>query len=297
MTPRRTLARLLLVGSLAATGLVAGSPPAHAAFHFMKIREVLPDGPGGEDFVELQMYSPGQTQLGGHMVTVYDNGGNADTFTLSGNVSNGDNQRTILISTGIGVSGVTPDYTNMPSWISSSGGAVCFDATLVDCVEWGTGVAAVAAGNPAPAPASGQSIERRITPGCATLLEAGDDTDDSATDFQVQPTPNPEPNSATPNETACAPGGGAFSLQGLKAKVKGGRATITGQIQPPAPGEKVSLTFFANGSPLRKVAKKSATLDADSKFKKRFKVPTDSTRCKVKVAFMGSTLGKKKFKC
>ena len=79
--------------------------------------------------------------------------------------------------------------------------------------------------------------------------------------------------------------------------MKGGRATISGEIQPPAPGEKVSLTFFANGSPLRKIATKSATLDADSKFKKRFKVPADSTRCKMKVAFAGSTLGKKKFKC
>ncbi len=297
MTLRRSLARLLLVGSLAAAGLVAAAPPAGAFFHFMSIREVLPDGPGGEDFVELQMYSPGQTQLNGHTLTVYDNGGNDYPLVLSGNVGNGDNQRTILIGSSATVLGVTPDYTGLSTSMSSSGGAVCFDVTLVDCVEWGTGVVAVAAGNPAAAPTAGQSIERKITPGCPTLLEASDDTGDSATDFAVQPTPNPEPNSATPNETACAPEGGAFSLQGLKAKVKGGRATITGSIDPPAPGDQVSLTFFANGSPLRKIATKSATLNPDSKFKKRFKVPVDSTRCKVKVAFMGSTLGKKKFKC
>jgi hypothetical protein len=59
----------------------------------------------------------------------------------------------------------------------------------------------------------------------------------------------------------------------------------------------VKLTFFANGSPLRKVVKRTATLNADSKFKKSFRVPADSTRCKVKVAFQGQAVGRKKFKC
>jgi hypothetical protein len=59
----------------------------------------------------------------------------------------------------------------------------------------------------------------------------------------------------------------------------------------------VTMTFFANGSPLRKVAKKSDALDGQSKFKKSFRVPGDSTRCKVKVAFKGQALGQKKFRC
>jgi hypothetical protein len=79
--------------------------------------------------------------------------------------------------------------------------------------------------------------------------------------------------------------------------VKGGRATISGKINPPAPGDRVKLTFFANGSPLRKIATKSATLNAESRFKKRFRVPSDSTRCKVVVRFKGSKLGQKKFRC
>jgi hypothetical protein len=98
-------------------------------------------------------------------------------------------------------------------------------------------------------------------------------------------------------EPAAGTPGGQWILQRLKAKVKGNKAIITGQIAPPAPGEKVSLTFFANGSALKKVAKKSAELNADSRFKRKFKVPAESTRCKVKVAFKGDNLGKKKFKC
>ena len=86
-------------------------------------------------------------------------------------------------------------------------------------------------------------------------------------------------------------------MTGYRAKVRGNKAVITGTIHPPNPGKQVKLTFFANGSPLRKIAKKSATLNADSKFKKKFGVPTASTRCKVKVAFQGQAVGQKKFKC
>jgi hypothetical protein len=292
----RRIARLLVVPSLVATGLVLAAGPAQADFHLMKIREVQPDGPGGEDFVELQMYSPGQTQLNGHMLTVYGNGGIAYPLTLSGNVSNGENQRTILIASSATVGGIPADYTGMSPAMSDSAGAVCFGT--VDCMEWGTGVDSVAVGTPATAPTSGESIKRTIIPNCPTLLENADDTNDSATDFKLA-TPSPRPNSVAPTETPCAPGtvGGAPILKGLKARVRGNAAVISGEIQPPAPGDRVSLTFFANGSPLRKVAKKNAVLNADSKFKKRFRIPSASTRCRVKVAFHGAQLGKKTFRC
>jgi hypothetical protein len=92
--------------------------------------------------------------------------------------------------------------------------------------------------------------------------------------------------------------GAAYNLQGLKAKVKGDRATIRGSIQPPASGQNVKLTFLANGgSALRKVAAKSATLDTSSGFRKRFKVPSDSTGCKVVVRFNGAKVGQKRFRC
>jgi len=91
--------------------------------------------------------------------------------------------------------------------------------------------------------------------------------------------------------------GAAYNLQGLKAKVKSGRARIRGSIHPSASGQKVKVTFFANGSALRKVAAKDATLGVSSGFRKRFKVPSDATRCKVVVRFKGATLGQKKFRC
>jgi hypothetical protein len=296
MTLSRTLARGLLAGSILAVGLVASAPPAAADFHLMKIREVGLDGPAGSDFVELQMFSPGQNNVSGHVLTIYDQVGTPTPYPIPTDVMNGASQATILIATA-GFTGATPDFGDLPNVMAASGGAVCFET--VDCVEWGTtGVAAVSADPPAAAPPAGQSIERRIAAGCATLLEGSDDTGSSAADFAVQPVPNPEPNSATPNETACTGGGGgAFTLSNLKTKVKGGRAIISGKVQPPAPGQQVKLTFFANGSPLRKIASKSATLNAASEFKKRFKVPSDSTRCKVVVRFKGAKLGQKKFRC
>jgi hypothetical protein len=63
------------------------------------------------------------------------------------------------------------------------------------------------AGTPAPALVSGMALGRSIAPGCSTLLEPGDDTNDSATDFSLT-TPNPRRNSVTPTEMPCTPGGG-----------------------------------------------------------------------------------------
>jgi hypothetical protein len=103
----------------------------------------------------------------------------------------------------------------------------------------------------------------------------------------------------SPSCIAGGPGGGADKprVKRLKAKVRGNRAIIRGRLVPPAPGDKVGLVFYANGSPLRRVDKKSDDLNADSRFKKKFKVPAGSTRCKVKVAYKGDTVGRKKFKC
>jgi hypothetical protein len=298
MPQRRIFLRMLVLGSLIAGGLVATSPPAAANFHEMVITEIS-DGTvldPSADFVELQMYSPGQTQLAGHVITTYGPTGTLmQTFTLDENVPNGQSQRTILI----GSLSVDEDLTE--SMTIPVNGALCFEN--IDCVAWGsisnfTNLTSPA-GTPVPGGMPGEdSLQRKITAGCPTLLQASDDTDNSAADFQAA-FPTPRNNSVTPTESPCPPGtvGGAPILQGLKAKVRASRAIISGQILPPAPGDQVTLTFFANGSPLRKIAKKSATLNADSKFKKSFRVPTDSTRCKVKVAFQGQAMGKKKFRC
>jgi hypothetical protein len=55
---------------------------------------------------------------------------------------------------------------------------------------------------------NGSSITRSIAGGCATLLEASDDTDDSLADFAVTPDKTPRPNSVAPAEKSCGSGGG-----------------------------------------------------------------------------------------
>jgi hypothetical protein len=84
--------------------------------------------------------------------------------------------------------------------------------------------------------------------------------------------------------------------------VKGNKAIISGQVLPAVPGGKVILTFFANGSPLKKVAKGKDAMNGDGVYKKKFKVPGDSTRCMVKAVFKGDAFhfgskAKKKFNC
>jgi hypothetical protein len=296
---RRIAARLLMAGSLVTGGLVTTAPPASADFHFMKITEVS-DGTTIDplaEFVELQMYSSGQNLVGGHHLRTYDSSGNLfQDFTLDSNVPGGDDQRTILIGTmSVGGRDLT-ESLNIPG-----NGAVCFEN--VDCVAWGsiTNLGTLTSPVTAPFPTAMPtefSLQRKISPNCPTSLENADDTNNSATDFEAAAA-TPRSNSVTPTETPCAPGtvGGKPILQSLKAKVRGSRAIISGKILPPAPGKRVVLTFFANGSPLRKISKKSATLNADSRFKKGFRVPTDSTRCRVKVAFEGDPMGKKTFRC
>jgi hypothetical protein len=317
MTLRRTLVRLLVVSSLAGAGLVSSSSPAMADFHLMLIREVFAGTAmnANAEFIELQMYSSGQNFVSGKQVRVYGAAGNqVASVTFSANVPNGSNQRSILVATpeAQAAFGVAADLS-MTAAIDGAGGKACFvdpstdppppypRATgavdsFIDCVSWGS-YSPTDVGTPAAAIPPGSSIERKISGGtCATALDSGDDTNNSAADFQVA-TPSPRPNSATPTEQPCGAGGATATVQGLKTKVKGTRAIITGRIAPPAPGDKVVLTLFANGSPLRKIAKKSAELNGDSEFKKRFTIPGGATRCKVRVGFNGDTVGQKKFRC
>lgn len=95
---------------------------------------------------------------------------------------------------------------------------------------------------------------------------------------------------------------GPSVIKKIKPKVKGNKAIISGQVLPAIPGAKVFLTFFANGSPLKKVAKGKDKMDAQGNYKKKFTVPGNSTRCMVQVAFKGdafhlSSKAKKKFSC
>jgi hypothetical protein len=207
--------RLTLAGLAALTTLGLVAPGASASFHLMSIREIATDPAGANSsYIELQMYSAGQNFVNTHKVNFYTaSGGVLASFTLNKDVANGDNQRTILI--GDTATAGTPDfvYDQLGDALLTfgPGGAACWDT--LDCVSWGT--FNNTSGTPLPSPTGpnapaiplGSSLERSIAPGCATLLEAGDDTNNSATDFAVA-TPSPRNNSVTPTETACGGGGG-----------------------------------------------------------------------------------------
>ncbi len=201
----------LRVALLVSFGVMLVVPAgAAAAFHLTSIREVFPGDTARptSQYVELQMYAAGQNQVGTHSVTVYNGLGTANsTATFPGPVANGQNQRSILIASPdfAGAFGITPDLEITAPMMDRSGGAVCFDS--IDCVSWGS-FAGFAGPAPSPVGASavaipdGSSLERSIAPGCETLLEAGDDSNDSATDFAAAP-PSPRNNSTASTETEC----------------------------------------------------------------------------------------------
>jgi hypothetical protein len=299
----------LVIVSLVVAGLAAAAPRASAVFHFMKVREVDAGTVTNveADFVELQMYQAGQNQIGSHPLHLYDASGARMDCEIPNNVTQAADNNRILFATEAAEAALsfTADFT-FPPLLHADGGAVCFDD--IDCVSWGTfaGSTTSPAGTPEPAGIPPESSIDRTGPDAT--IDPNQDTNNSANDFETQ-TPDPNTDAALPQSTAmtCQPGGGGggggqggdpnVTVQNLKAKTPGNKAIISGQIQPSDPGGKVKLTLYANGSPLRKVAKKSDTLDGDSKFKKKFSVPSDSTRCKVTVKYNGQEEAKKKFKC
>jgi hypothetical protein len=187
--------------------LGAAATPAGATFHEMSIREVYP-GSAAEptsEYVELQMWHSGQTLVGGHTLRTYGAGGAPTATVLPADVPNGASQSTILIATPGAEAkfGVAADAPLAASdLLDPAGGAVCWEA--IDCVAWGSfsGSLPSAAGTPAAPIADGMALRRTIAPGCPTLLEPSDDSDDSAVDF-FEAFPAPRPNSVAPSEHAC----------------------------------------------------------------------------------------------
>lgn len=211
---RRGLVLCWLCATLAA--MLAAAPAAEASFHLIKVREVFPGG-SDDSYVELQMYAAGQTFLTNHAMTVYDaSGALVHSSKFSSGVANGQNQSTVLIGdTGVlGELGVAPDLVDSELSIPAAGGAVCWNAggLPADCVAWGnfSGAATLetATGTTVGSPASpggvtaGKAIRRTIQPGCATLLEESDDTNDSATDFS-EAAPMPRNNASPVTEMTC----------------------------------------------------------------------------------------------
>lgn len=209
--------RGILVAALAAGLLAASAAPALASFHSIMVQEVFPGSTAdpGEDYVTLQMHSPGQNLLGGHTLTVYAAAGTVAgtaTFPASpgGNVVNGANQSTILIGATPTVFGVPPDLEDSDlSAIDHDGGAVCWET--FDCVSWGSFIPPMGglpspAGTPSSSPggiSDGTVLTRKYAlAGCTTLLDPPDDTNDSNGDL-AGAGPVPRNNGTAPTEQAC----------------------------------------------------------------------------------------------
>ncbi len=209
-TPTVTLVSLLAL---------AWPTGASATFHEMSIREVYPGSlaqPESE-YIELQMWAPGQNLVGGHVLKTYNAGGGVtSTNTFADDVSGSANQSTILLATPVAEAefGVSADTSLSAGKLDPAGGAACWEN--LDCVSWGnfSGPLPSPAGAPAAAIPDGMALRRTIAPGCATLLEPTDDLDNSAADFSPV-FPAPRPNSVAPSERRCpggsdgGPGGGA----------------------------------------------------------------------------------------
>ena len=187
----------------------------------MKIREVS-SGTGTADtsYVEIQMYFDFQNFLSGgsKMVTCNSDCSTTTMFSPFTDVANGHNQDTVLFADS-GMAAGSKDFdVNLNLDGIQTGGAVCYlsEVGYSDCVSWGNFSAdstlvssyGTSAGTPAAALSPGMALRRSIAPGCPTLLEPGDDTNDSATDFSLT-TPDPRKNSVTPTETPCGSSGGS----------------------------------------------------------------------------------------
>ena len=221
--------RLRLVWLLASAALAAGllaAAPASATFHLIKVREVFPGTAAQPQsgYVELQAYSAFQNQVYAGQLHVYNADGSlASSFMPSPPpLPRTDNQMTFVIADsafGSVFPGVTPDFTDSSLNLNPSAGAVCWPITElpIDCVSWGAftgnGNLPASAGSPlqgtgtSGAIGDGKAIIRSIAAGCPTLLEDGDDTNNSVADFS-ETAPNPRPNAAAIAEVACpmAPG-------------------------------------------------------------------------------------------
>ncbi len=204
---------LLLLPCLA---LLLFAPSARASFHLIKVREVFPGTTVNpeSDYVELQMYSSGQDLVELGDLEVLDPSGTVTShFSPATSISHSANQSTILIAnTGFSAQfpSVSPDFTDAGLDLNPAGGAVCWpqnEPPFDDCASWGdfTGQASLPSpgdSSPAAAIPNAMALRRSISPGCPTLLENADDTNDSSVDFSAQ-TPEPRGNATTPIEHEC----------------------------------------------------------------------------------------------
>jgi cysteine-rich repeat protein len=185
--------------------------PASATFHLIKIVEIFPGTAASPtaQYIMLQMYSDGQNHVAGRSLLFYNSAGTRiGTITFPADVANGSSQATLLIATTTAQSffQVPADITISPCsrvvyfecepWVFRAGKACWADS--LDCVAWGRYTGAVTGAGKPFNEVTGirrgrAAVRRRDIAGSAATLDAGDDTNNSATDF-VLGFPSPRNN-------------------------------------------------------------------------------------------------------
>jgi len=222
--------KLALTAALALVAFGAMAPLARADDSQIRISEVYSDGSVAKgDYVELQLMASGQQIGPSRLIRAYAANGTPSPTILQipdFALPASESQRTVLLGWDSNPN-VDVGFSTFPI-PPLTGGAVCFlDSVTVakDCVSWGnfTGSIPGATGAPAPALNANQSLTRTEARGCPTLLDAPDDTDNSAADFSLQ-SPSPRNNLALPSETPCTTPATTTPLKKCKKKKKKGRA-------------------------------------------------------------------------
>ena len=205
---------------------------AFAVDHFIKVREAFAGttGAANTDFVELQMFAASQNQVANNLVHVYDSTGLLqDSYAFAANVTGTANNSSLLVSRQDAAAffGPAPDLLDAAVEIPFGAGKACYEdvdgatAGIIDCVSWGNftgnplgedGInnpesSSDDTGTPVAPPGipNGNAIARDITGGSnPSLLDAGDDTGDSAADFDVSTIATPRNNAGAVATTAGA---------------------------------------------------------------------------------------------
>ena len=248
----RRLTRISL--ALAIVGCLAASSSA-GAYQQNFIRQIHPSlGMFGGEWVELQMYADGQNLVSGKVIRTFNSTDQLNSQYVIGagpgphpGAPNGQNQRTILISSLFAPMGVNADFVAPVDDLQMTGqdGAVCYTEnnpptyTPIDCVAYGNYMGSLpGVGTPAVATPFESTLERSITKGCATALDPADDTNNSSADFALSSNP-PRNNAAIPTETLCpGTGGGGAGVPGPVAP---------GQAAPACKGKQT--TFLGTNGP------------------------------------------------
>jgi Calx-beta domain len=195
---RRLINSILLVALVAGVAVVP--TPAAASEHLMYIDEVF-GGVGYAtdiDFIELRMYSGGQTDVAGTSVTIFDNSGaeiDEEQITNDSGITNGASGASILMATE-----AAEDHFDMAADFARNislppSGRACFgpsDTSFYDCVSWGnyTGASPQTPANNPEGMVQGASFRRTYG---SNGIDGGDDHNDNQRDFIIN-TPDPRNN-------------------------------------------------------------------------------------------------------